>query len=184
MGRQYLKVIGITWVMIGVCLGLPVSEASTSSHQKSSLQGVEGIWVKEPDFRSLNGGEVFEFSGKQLQRGAISQLQDAGIPILDPVKSQSYSQGPYLTIQGAISKIAQDYFAYTIMVEFHQEATLHPKSHQTSVVTWSTGALSTGGMDLFHQRIQILLDQFIRDFVEMNSLGFDIYQTSSSPRVL
>jgi len=100
------------------------------------------------------------------------------------VNSPSFSQSPYLTIQGAISKIAQDYFAYTIMVEFHQEATLDSTSQPTWVVTWSTGALSTGGRDLFHQRIQILVEQFIHDFVEMNSRGFDIYHTSSSPRVL
>jgi len=184
VGRQYLKMVWFTWIVVSFCWGFSVAEASTSPHQKTSLQGVNGVWVKEPDFRSLHAEEIFEFSGKLLQREVMAQLQDAGIPIVDPVTVPSISQSPFLTIQGAISRISQDYFAYTIMVEFHQQATLHPKSHHTWVVTWSTGALSTGGMDLFQQRVHILLDQFIDDFVEMNSLGFDIYHTSISSRDL
>ncbi|RMH02836.1 MAG: hypothetical protein D6704_13515 [Nitrospirae bacterium] len=97
------------------------------------------------------------------------QLKQAGIPVLDSPPARTAAHYSFLHIQGAIRQIAKQFYAYTIVIELQQYATLSRNSTHPLVVTWSVGALSTGDITKFQQRVSLLMEKFIQDYHEANA---------------
>ncbi|MFB3146315.1 MAG: hypothetical protein ACE1ZO_04260, partial [Nitrospirales bacterium] len=65
--------------------------------------------------------------------------------------------------------IAANLYAYTIILELHQQADLLRNASRPWVVTWSLGSLSTGDIKKFQDRLQLLVRMFIQDYKEVNA---------------
>jgi|GEM_PF-2130858 len=151
----------------------PVGAASVS--EKESLRGLSGIVLKPMAFVSTPTQVQQDLPLSDLSREIESQLRQSGILLAEQMDGGSnvINGGPFLEIQGAVTQIAANYYAYTVLIELRQEATLMSNSTRPSVVTWSEGTLSTGDIQNFRDRVRLLVRMFIQDFQQVN--------TSSSP---
>ena len=156
----------IVIALVGMLLPLNTTRAATVS-EKESLRGLSGIILKPMNFVSTPTKVQEELPLSELTKEIESRLRQSSI-LLDEKISQGTNERPYLEIQGAVTQIAANYYAYTIVVELHQEAILMRNASRPSVVTWSEGALSTGDIQKFQDRIRLLVRMFIQDFQTMN----------------
>lgn len=146
---------------------LPPLGAATVS-ERESLRGLPGVVLKPIKFALTPPQMELGFPLFDLRKEIEGQLREAGILLEVPTFDGS-SQRPFLEIRGAVTKIAANYYAYTIVVELHQEVTLLRNASRPSVVTWSVGTLSTGDLENFPERIRLLVRMFIKDFQKMNT---------------
>lgn len=152
-------VVATTW---------PVPGNAATEDQKDSLHGLTGVRVKRLEFTSFPTRLTAEIPVEELAASIKKQLQSAGIRVLDDVTSKDDANAPYLFIHGAVSQIAANYYAYTVLIDLYQPAALSSGGNSSWVVTWSSGALSTGDVLQIQQRIQLLVDLFIEDFQAIN----------------
>ncbi|MDA0738345.1 MAG: hypothetical protein O2999_06520 [Nitrospirae bacterium] len=137
-------------------------------NEKESLRGLSGIVLKPLAFVSTPTQIQDELPLWDLSKEIESQLRQSGLLLAEHMDGQSYGR-PVLEIQGAVTQIAANYYAYTVLIELHQEATLMSHSIHPSVVTWSEGTLSTGDIQNFQDRVRLLVRMFIQDFQQMNA---------------
>lgn len=145
----------------------PVEAANMS--EKESLRGLSGIVLKPLTFVSTPTQVQEELPLSELLKEIESQLRQSGLLLVEQEKDRRSQGRPVLEIQGAVTQIAANYYAYTVLVELHQEATLMSHSIHPSVVTWSEGTLSTGDIQNFQDRVRLLVRMFIQDFQQMNA---------------
>jgi len=156
-------------VIISILMASPFHLAvGASLSEKESLRGLSGIVLKPLTFVSTPTKVQDELPLLDLSKEIESQLRQSGILLANQMDGRSNS-GPFLEIQGAVTQIAANYYAYTVLVELHQEATLMSNSIHPSVVTWSEGTLSTGDIQNFQDRVRLLVRMFIQDFQKENS---------------
>lgn len=152
--------------LISLCY--PVTSLGITSDEKNSLRGLTGVLVQNLDFHSVPTDITHRLPMHEIRVHVLDQLRQARIPVFKETTYGTKSGHPFLSIGGAISQIAGNFYAYTIIVELHQQAMFAPRQGSGWVVTWSVGSLSTGDMEQIHRRIALLVDQFIEDFVEVN----------------
>lgn len=136
--------------------------------EKESLRGLPGILLKPLNFISTPikiNGELPIF---QLTAEIEAEFRHAGI-LLDEKAFESSNERPFLEIQCAVTQIAANLYAYTIILELHQQAALLRNASRPWVVTWSLGSLSTGDIKKFQDRLQLLVRMFIQDYKEVNA---------------
>ena len=136
--------------------------------EKESLRGLGGIVLKPMTFVSSPSQVAQELPITDLTREVEQTLRQSGMLLEEGLLDPS-SDRPGLEIQGAITQIAANYYAYTIMVELRQQATLIHNASRPTVVTWSEGTLSTGDIEKFQERVRLLVSMFVKDFQQMNS---------------
>jgi hypothetical protein len=159
----------IAIALVGILVPISVSQAATAG-EKESLRGLPGIVLKPMAFVSTPTNVHEELPLSDLTREIEKEFRQSGI-LLDERFSEGLKERPYLEIQGAVTQIAANYYAYTIVMELHQEALLMRNASRPSVVTWSEGTLSTGDIQKFQDRIRLLVRMFIQDFQSMNESG-------------
>lgn len=155
------------------------SRAATLGEMES-LRGLPGIVLKPLTFIATPAKVKHELPLLELTTEIESTLRQSGI-LLDNHVTERGSEQPFLEIQGAVTQIAANYYAYTILVELHQTATLLSNSSRPLVVTWSEGSLSTGDIRNFQERIQLLVRMFIQDFQKMNASRSPAWSLSWTP---
>ena len=155
---------------------LQPSWAATVS-EKESLRGLPGIVLKPMTFISTPTQVKYDLLLSELTKEIQNKLRQSGI-LLDERTYERASERPFLEIQGAVTQIAANYYAYTILVELHQEATLMRNSSRPSVVTWSEGSLSTGDIKNFQEHVRFLVRMFIQDFQTMNAARIPAWSLS------
>ena len=165
----------IVMALVGMLLPLSNTSAATVS-ERESLRGLSGIVLKPMVFVSTPTNVHEELPLSDLMREIESQFRKSGM-LLDEQVSDGSTERPYLEIQGAVTQIAANYYAYTIVMELHQEVFLMRNASRPLVVTWSEGTLSTGDIQKFQDRIRLLVRMFIQDFRAMN----ESFSTSKSP---
>lgn len=158
---------------------LSPSWAATVS-EKESLRGLPGIVLKPMTFVSTPTKVKHELPLSAMRKDIRSQFRQSGM-LLDALTNEDTPERPFLEIQGAVTQIATNYFAYTIIVELHQEATLMRNSSHPSVVTWSEGSLSTGDIQNFQKHVRFLVRMFIQDFQTMNASRSPAWSLSWTP---
>jgi len=146
--------------------GVSLGHAATLN-EKESLRGLSGIVLKPLTFIATPRKAELALPLSELTKEIESQLGRLGI-LLDESRSPHSHDHPFLEIEGAVTQIAANYYAYTIVVELHQEATLRRNATRPWVVTWSAGALSTGDIQKFQERLRYLVGIFIQDFQQVN----------------
>lgn len=176
--RYYSLVIAVVGALLSIGSQQEV-EASTTG-EKESLRGLPGIVLKPMTFVSTPINVKEELPLSDLTEEIENQFRQSGI-LLDERISEGSKERPYLEIQGAVTQIAANYYAYTIVVELHQEAILMRNASRPSVVTWSEGTLSTGDIQKFQDRIRLLVRMFIQDFRTMNDSRSPAWSLSWRP---
>ncbi len=178
-----MKLNVVRCLLIGVSLLLLVgAEAfAATPNEKDSLRGLQGVLVKRVDFNSQPANLTGKLVVHEIRTEVEAQLSQAGILILDEGRYPDSVELPFLQIQGAISQIAKNYYAYGILVELYQRATLLQNLSRPSVVAWREGVLSTGSMLKLRERIRFLMNRFIQDYKEANSRASYAQSVSLSP---
>ena len=166
-----------------VCLflsGFAVSTAKASTpYERESLRDLPGVVLHSINFTSTPTNLEDELPLAELRSEVKLAMRKAGIPLIDYESHASSVVVPHLQIQGAVSQIAANFYAYTIVIELHQEAALLRKTGQRSLmVTWSEGSLSTGDIQHFRDRLLLLAHFFIRDFESVNSRSSQVWPLS------
>ena len=158
---------------------LSSSWAATVS-EKESLRGLPGIVLKPMIFISTPTKVKHELHLSALRKEIRSQFRQSGM-LLDARTNEGARERPFLEIQGAVTQVAANFYAYTIVVKLHQEATLMGNSSRPSVVTWSEGSLSTGDIQNFQEHVRFLVRMFIKDFQTMNAARSPAWPLSWTP---
>ncbi len=158
---------------------LSPSWAATVS-EKESLRGLPGIVLKPMIFIATPTKVKHELPLSALREEIRNQFHQSGM-LLEARTNEGARERPFLAIQGAVTQIAANYYAYTIVVELHQEATLMRNSSRPSVVTWSEGSLSTGDIQNFQEHVRFLVRMFIQDFQTMNASRSPAWSISWTP---
>ena len=150
--------------------GMVMSAANASTlFERESLRDMKGMVLNPINFTSTPTSIEKDLPLVEFRSQVETEMRSAGIPLIDH-ESASSSEVPHLQIQGAVSQITENLFAYTIVIELHQEAALLRTAGQTSlVVTWSEGLLSTGDIQNFRERLLLLARLFILDFHSVNT---------------
>jgi len=174
MRYRPIRIVVIAFIFMAVSF-LP-SWAATLN-EKESLRGLPGIVLKPMIFISTPTKVKHELPLSELTKEIQNKLRQSGI-LLDERTYERASERPFLEIQGAVTQIAANYYAYTILVELHQEATLMRNSSRPSVVTWSEGSLSTGDIKNFQEHVRFLVRMFIQDFQTMNAARIPAWSLS------
>jgi hypothetical protein len=156
----------------------PVVAATVS--EKESLRGLSGVVLKPMVFVSTPTKVKEELPLSDLTKEIHRTLQQSGM-LLEAQAGDLSGERPFLEIQGAVTQIAANYYAYTIVVELHQQATLMRNSSQPSLVTWSEGTLSTGDIQNFQKRIRLLVQMFIQDYQHVNATRAPAWSLSWTP---
>ncbi len=176
VGGQIFKAV-IIFIVIASALH-PAGAASVS--ERESLRGLSGIVLMPLTFVSTPSKVREELPLSDLTKEIEGQFRQSGILLAKQMNGRSKG-GPFLEIQGAVTQIAANYYAYTVLIELHQEATLMSNSKHPSVVTWSEGTLSTGDIQNFQERVRLLVRMFIQDFQKMNASSSPAWSLSWSP---
>jgi len=167
------------FVSMFMAVTLSPSWAATVS-EKESLRGLPGIVLKPMIFISTPTEAKHELPLSALRKEIRSQFLQSGM-LLDAPTNEGARERPFLAIQGAVTQIAPNYYAYTIVIDLHQEATLRRNSIRPSVVTWSEGSLSTGDIQNFQKHVRFLVRMFIQDFQTMNAFRSPAWSISWTP---
>ncbi len=155
-------------------VGMPNANGSTL-FERESLRDMKGIVLNPINFTSTPTNIEHDLPLGEFRVQVETEMRNAGIPLLDH-ESSSSSEVPHLQIQGAVSHITKNFYAYTIVIELHQEAALLRKTEQSSlVVTWSEGLLSTGDIQNFRDRLLLLARLFILDFQSVNTPSSQVW---------
>ncbi len=164
-----LNIFKLSVASFSLLLLMGTEALAATPNERDSLRGLQGVLVKRVDFNSHPANLMGKLVVHEIRTEVEAQLSQAGILILDESRYSDSVELPFLQIQGAISQIAKNYYAYSILVELHQRATLLQNLSRPSVVTWREGALSTGSMLKLRERIRFLVNKFIEDYKAANS---------------
>ena len=176
-----LNIFKLSVASFSLLLLMGTEALAATSNERDSLRGLQGVLVKRVDFNSQPANLAGKLVVQEIRTEVEGQLSQAGILILDEGGYPESVELPFLQIQGAISQIAKNYYAYSIFVELYQRATLLQNLSRPSVVTWREGALSTGSMLKLQERIKFLVNKFIEDYKEANSRASYAQSVSLSP---
>ena len=176
---RYCQIMIMFFVSIFMAVTLSSSWAATVS-EKESLRGLPGIVLKPMIFISTPTKVKHELHLSALRKEIRSQFRQSGM-LLDARTNEGARERPFLEIQGAVTQVAANFYAYTIVVKLHQEATLMGNSSRPSVVTWSEGSLSTGDIQNFQEHVRFLVRMFIKDFQTMNAARPPAWPLSWTP---
>ena len=175
---RFLLLIMVPWVVLPGFLGIVDAHASTAN-ERETLRDISGMVVNSITFTSTPTSLERDLPLRELRAEVESEMREAGIPLIEQGSTASSGDVPHLQIQGAVSQITSNYYAYTIIIEVHQAASLWKKAGQPSlVVTWSEGALSTGDIQHFRDRLLFLTRLFIRDYQSVNGSSPQIWPLS------
>lgn len=184
MKSKYRRTPSFRWLAGILFLSfLVMSDANAStSHERESLRDLPGVVLNSINFTSTPTNLEQDLPLVEFRSEVESEMRQAGIPLINLELPASSVTVPHLQIQGAVSQITANFYAYTIVIELHQEASLLKKAGQRSlVVTWSEGALSTGDIQHFRDRLMFLARLFIRDFQSVNGPSSQIWPLSWEP---
>jgi len=176
-----LNIFKLSVASFSLLLLMGTEAVAATPNERDSLRGLQGVLVKRVDFNSQPANLTGKLVVHEIRTEVEAQLSQAGILILDEGRYPDSVELPFLQIQGAISQIAKNYYAYSIFVELYQRATLLQNLSRPSVVTWREGALSTGSMLKLRERIRFLMNRFIQDYKEANSRTSHAQSVSLSP---
>ena len=153
----------------GVLVGYSTETGASTSYERETLRDIPAIVLNPINFTSTPTGLDKALPLEELRKEVEMEMRKAGVPLLPNDSMSSLDEFPHLQIQGAVSQITTNYYAYTILIQLHQEATLGKKAGQRSlVVTWSEGTLSTGDIQKFQDRVMLLARLFIDDYLSVN----------------
>jgi hypothetical protein len=132
------------------------------------LQGIKdcGILIENLDEVAIRGG----LNERNLQREVSAKLDAIGLRAGD---ANAFSN-PYIYVNVLVDKIPRAGYAFSVSLELTEQVIpVRDKAILFSGVTWRHKALNTAGLDNLSskvsQALSVLLDEFRRDYVSVNS---------------
>ncbi len=159
-------------VIVVVALVAPaIGQGDPSADE--TLRGLTGVNVLVEDLPVEPAAEQVGLTPATLRSDIETQLREAGIHVLTDDEWQAAPGRPWLFIRvRIIRRDATSAYTYVIALELMQRTMLtREPSLETDAMTWTTGAIGTGGgptLTMVRERLHAEVDTFIRAYRAVN----------------
>ena len=159
-------------VIVVVALVAPaIGQGDPSADE--TLRGLTGVNVLVEDLPVEPAAEQVGLTPATLRSDIETQLREAGIHVLTDDEWQAAPGRPWLFIRVRIIRPdATSAYTYVIALELMQRTMLtREPSLETDAMTWTTGAIGTGGgptLTMVRERLHAEVDTFIRAYRAVN----------------
>ena len=139
-----------------------------------TLRGLTGVNVVVEDLPVEPAAERAGLTPATIRADTETQLREAGIQVLTDDAWQSAPGRPWLFVRVRITRpaVATSGYMYVISLDLMQRTMLtREPTLQTDAMTWTTGAIGTGGGDTLtpvRERLHAEVDTFIRAYWAVN----------------
>ena len=139
------------FIVLWVCLSIPVAAQNEVFRESSSLQGIEefGIVVNIEKPSDL---EHDELSAPVIRNSIADKLKDLDVRLIDDEELRNSDKYPILYVHVNIMQAAKQLYPYSIELNFYQPVKLILQYDlQTTATTWNSGLVGLVSGDLIHQ---------------------------------
>ena len=173
--RNAKSKMGIVAIVTTLSLAIGSASAVDSEQTRKTLAGIQGVYVLveelQPNIQKYSS--QFDLDKASLQKGAESQLREAGIRMLGREEWLKTPGRPVLYINVNTHEQEKYWFAYNIQVELQQVAAMEANPAVKSLVgTWSVniaGMVNIGTINALRDRVKNLMDIFITAYLSANA---------------